>query len=78
MNCTTLADLCPCFHRSPTKLCPDLVSFACSFVPELWAFASKGDLLGHSRSKLTVPDFCRSRPKLCPNFGCLRARLCPI
>ena len=20
-----LADLCPCFHQSPTKLCPDLV-----------------------------------------------------
>ena len=29
-----LADLCPCFHRSPTKLCPGLVSFACWIVPK--------------------------------------------
>ena len=27
--CKMLADLCPCFHRLPTKLCPDLASFAC-------------------------------------------------
>ena len=27
MNCKMFADLCSCFHRSPTKLCPDLVSF---------------------------------------------------
>ena len=27
MNCTMLADLCPCFHRSPTKLCPVTFSF---------------------------------------------------
>ena len=25
MNCTMLADLFPCFHRSATKLCPDLI-----------------------------------------------------
>ena len=35
---TMLADLCSCFHKSPTKLCPDLVSFACWIVPEFWAF----------------------------------------
>ena len=35
MNYTMLADLCPCFHRLPTKLCPDLVSFACWIVPKL-------------------------------------------
>ena len=39
MNCTVLADLCPCFHRSPTKLCPDLVSFACWIVPKFWAMS---------------------------------------
>ena len=27
------------FHQSPTKLCPDLISFACRIVPELWSFA---------------------------------------
>ena len=65
--CKMLADLCPCFHRSPTKLCPDLVSFMCWIGPNF----------GHSRSKL-CPIICRSRNKLCPNFGCSRARLCPI
>ena len=34
-----IIDLCSCFHRSATKLCPDLVSFACWIVPEFWAFA---------------------------------------
>ena len=32
---------------------------------------------GHSHSKLW-PIMCRSRTKLCQNFGCSRARLCPI
>ena len=41
MNCKLLADLCPCFHQLPTKLCPDLVSFACWIVPKFWAFACK-------------------------------------
>ena len=35
------ADLCPCFHRSPTKLCPDLVSFVCWIATEFWSFTSK-------------------------------------
>ena len=39
MNCKLLADLCPCFHRSPTKLCRDLVVFSCGIVPEIWSFA---------------------------------------
>ena len=30
-----LVDLCPCFHRSSTKLCPDIVSFACWIVTEV-------------------------------------------
>ena len=51
MNCTILADLCPCFHRSATKLCPDLVSFTCWIVSVFWAFARKSGL-GRSRSKL--------------------------
>ena len=33
--------LCPCLHRSPTKLCPDLVSFASWFVTKFWSFARK-------------------------------------
>ena len=33
------ADLCPCFHRSPTKLCPDLVSFMCWIATEFWSLA---------------------------------------
>ena len=39
--CKMLADLCPCFHRSPTKLCPDHVSFACWIVTEFWSFTHK-------------------------------------
>ena len=35
----TLADLCPCFHRAPTKLCPDLVSFMCWIATEFLSFA---------------------------------------
>ena len=77
MNCTMLADLYPCFHRSPTKLCPDLVSFACWIVPKFWAFACKCARLGHSRSK-QCPICCRLHTKLCPNFGRSHARLCPI
>ena len=46
MNCKMLADLCICFHRSPTKMCPDLVSFACWSVPKFWAFVSKCARLG--------------------------------
>ena len=67
-----LADLCPCFHRSPTKLCPGIVSFACWIVTEFWSFTHS-----HSCSKL-CPVLCRLRTKLCPNFGCSRTRLCPI
>ena len=67
MNCTMLLDLCPRFHRSPTKLCPDLVSFACWIVPEFLPFGHK-----------SVPRLGRSRSKLCPNFGRSRAGLCPI
>ena len=73
--CKMLADLCPCFHQSLTKLCPDLVSFACWIVTKFLSFTGKR--LGHSHSKL-CPIFCRLRPKLCPNFGRSRARLCPI
>ena len=39
--CKMLADLCPCFHESPTKLCPDLVSFACWIVTKFWSFMCK-------------------------------------
>ena len=67
LNCKLLADLCPCFHQSPTKLCPYLISFACCIVPEF----------GRSPSKL-YPIFCRLHTKLCPNFGRSRARLCLI
>ena len=31
--------------RSPTQLCPDLVSFACWIVPEFWSFTRKDDLV---------------------------------
>ena len=63
MNCTMLADLCPCFHRSPTKLCPDLISFACTgLCPDF----GRPRVVGRSRSKL------------CPMFGRLHAKLCPI
>ena len=73
-----LADLCPCFHRSPTKLCPDLVSFSCWIVTEFWSFTRKRvPRLGHSHSKL-CPILYRLCSKLCPNFGCSHARLCPI
>ena len=64
--CKMLADLCACFHQFPTKLYPDLVSFACWIVMKFWSFMRKCASLDHSRSKL------------CPNFGCSRARLCPI
>ena len=37
--CKMLADLCPCFHRSPTKLCSDLVSFMYWIATEFWSFA---------------------------------------
>ena len=73
--CKMLADLCPCFHQSPTKLCPDLVSFECWIVTKFWSYRHKR--LGHSRSKL-CPILCRLHTKLCPNFGRSRARLCPI
>ena len=39
MNGKMLADLCPCFHRSPTKLCPDFFSFVCWIVLRFWSFA---------------------------------------
>ena len=73
--CKMLADLCPCFHQSLTKLCQDLVSFACWMVTKFWSFTGKR--LGHSRSKL-CPILCRLRSKLCPNFGRSRTRLSPI
>ena len=66
-----LADLWPCFHRSPTRLCPDLVSVACWIavvsnqlywiVTEFWSFTR----LGRSCSKMR-PILCRSRARLCP------------
>ena len=34
--CKMLADLCPCFHQSPTKLCPYLVSFMFWIVTKFW------------------------------------------
>ena len=71
-----LVTACQCFHQSPTKLCQDLVSFACWIVAEFWSFTHKS-ALGHSRSKL-CPILCRLHTKLCPNFGRSRARLCPI
>ena len=37
--CKMLADSCPCFHRSPTKLCPGLVSFMCWIATKFWSFA---------------------------------------
>ena len=74
--CKMLSDLCPCFHRSPTKLCTDLVSFARWIVTKFWSFTRKSEH-GHSRSKL-CSIMCRLRTKLCPNFGCLCARMCPI
>ena len=73
--CKMLADLCPCFHQSPTKLCPDLVSFSCWIVTKFWSYRRKR--LGHSRSK-PCPILCRLRTKLCLHFGRSRARLCPI
>ena len=73
--CKMLADLCPRFHQSLTKLCPDLVSFACWIVTKFWSFTGKR--LGRLHSKL-CSILCRLRPKLCPNFGCSRARLCPV
>ena len=73
--CKMLADLCPCFHQSLTKLCPDLVSFACWIVTKFCSFTGKR--LGHSHSKL-CPILCRLRTKLCPNFGHSHARLYPI
>ena len=48
MNWTMLADLYPCFHRFPTTLCSDLVSFACWIAPEFWAFARESDLVVHA------------------------------
>ena len=77
MNCKILADLCQCFHRLSINLCPDLVSFACWNVPEFWLFTHKSTRLGRSRSKL-CQILCRLRNKLCPDFGCSRAILCPI
>ena len=43
--CKILANLCPCFHRSPTKLCPDLVSFVCWIATEFLSFTRKSDLV---------------------------------
>ena len=72
------ADLCPCFHRSPTKMCPGPVSSAWWIVPELWALARKSvPQLGRSCSNL-CQIFCSLRTKLFPNSGRSRARLSPI
>ena len=75
--CKMLADLCPCFHRSPTKLCPDLVSFACWIATEFWSFTRKSvpDLVIRALNCARLYVVCT---KLCPNFGCSHARLCPI
>ena len=48
------------FHQSPTKLCPDLVSFACWIVPELWSFARQ-----------IVPRFFSTPPFSQPSCGTL-------
>ena len=70
-----LADLCPCFHQSPTKLCPDLVLFTCWIVTKFWSFTRK-----------SVPDTV-IRALNCARFcvvcalNCARilvVRLCPI
>ena len=78
MNCKLLADLCPCIHRSPIKLCPDIVSFACWIVPECGLITRKTKSgLGRLHSKRCL-IFCRLLAKLCPNFGRSCAILCPI
>ena len=53
-----LADLCPCFHRSATKLCPDLVSFACWIVTEFWSFTHKSDLVIHALNRARFCVIC--------------------
>ena len=74
MNCIKLlANLCPCFHRSLTKLCPDLVSFACWTVPEFWAFERKSmsDLVVHA---LNCPIFCHMHTTT--GFSMTRIKCC--
>ena len=74
-----LADLCPCFHQSPTKLCPDLVSFACWIVTEFWSFMRKS--VPHLVIRtLNCARFCGVCALNCARIlvSCLRARLCPI
>ena len=51
--CKMLADLCPCFHQSPTR-----PNFACSRV-------KVGPILCRLRTKL-CPNFGCSRARLCP------------
>ena len=70
-----LAYLCPCFHRSPTKLCPDLVSFACWIVTKFWSFTCK------SVPHLVIRDlncarFCVVCALNCARFFVVRALDC--
>ena len=67
MNCTMLADLCPCFQRSATKVSPDL-----AFVRVL----DCAQIL-RLRSKL-YQILCCLCTKLRPNFGRSHTRLCTI
>ena len=71
------ADLCPFFHQSPTKLCPDLVSFACWIVTEFWSFTRKSvpDLVVRA---LNCARFCVVCALNCARILVFRARLCPI
>ena len=70
-----LADLCPCFHQSPTKLCPDLVSFACRIVTEFWSFTRKS--LPHSAIRtLNCARFCVVCALNCARILVVRALDC--
>ena len=69
MNCKRLADLCPRFHRSPTKFCPDLVSFTCWTLIELWSFV-------HLIQSL-CPNFSRSRARSVFQLGIFLRALRP-
>ena len=66
--CKMLADVCPCFHRSATKLCPDLVSFTRKSLRSILC-----PILCRLRTKL-CPNFGRSRARLCP----ISFALCPF
>ena len=48
---------CPCFHQSATKLCLDLVSFACWIVNEFWSLTRK-NVLDLVIRALNCAQFC--------------------